>query len=224
MSQGNGLWGLNSAGGSERRPAASALVPTEPAAGSAPSFPEDSHWATSFYTWAFVLVSSSLTGRWPQASRLALTSSLMLLCWMVWCPPRFLFRSAGCGPQLSGTLPADSSTGIAPLKTAASPRPWPLSWATSMTDAGMQGPGPLSATWAPLDLPASLWAEASIKAVSRPNFFCPVLFAYLPSLSQLLSPVINLLYANLHLRVGFLVSPTCDTFLVPSLWDSPPSS
>lgn len=87
----------------------------------------------------------------------------------------------------------------------------------------MQGPGPLSATWATLDLPASLEAEASIKAVSRPNFFCPVLFAYLPSLSQLLSPVINLLYANLHLRVGFLVSPTCDTFLVPSVWDSPPS-
>lgn len=69
MLEGNGLWCFEHSSESEKGPAALGLVSTDLEEGLAPSCPPIPHRVVPAYTWAFVLVSSPLTGRWVPEPR-----------------------------------------------------------------------------------------------------------------------------------------------------------
>lgn len=124
--EGNGLWGFEHSSESEKGPAALGLEPTELEEGLAPSCLPNPLRVAPSYTWAFVLVSSPLTGRWVPALML---NSDVLTCGasgaLVLDHPGPSSKVQDLAPQLPGLFPARSCTGWPPLKTAALLKPLP---------------------------------------------------------------------------------------------------
>lgn len=134
------------------------------------------------------------------------------LWWILWCTAHIL--PSGLLPSFSQLLEAGrlSTHGCVPfcgLKKAPRPKDMPLPRGS---------PHPMTEQWRRTkDHPsftASMGsADASVAIASEFNFtFCPALLPSLPPRCWSQGhPPINFVHANLHLSVGFLGNPVCDT-------------